>query len=158
MASKSTRKCVYTECKLPANNNRYWSQLLCLVLGFFAMLINSSSFSFLSVFLYVTPIAVDLYHTEYINRGLNTLKHLFLVLNLFIVIFCFLGLIGFLIDLGDAFAVSESALIFSGRMVPKKALIYVLLVDLVVPVSMVYGTPNQKSSQAIAFALSREKT
>lgn len=155
MHGKNMRACVYDECKLPENNNRYWLQLICLVLSLFCMLINIKSFSFLSIFIYTVPITIDIFYADYQIKWLNVLRTLFLVLNITIVIFCAIGLFGFFVDDGSSISIVETSVVYAGWGFNKNKLVAPLVLDLLVPVSMIFGCPNKKTAHAIQFCANK---
>lgn len=157
MATKSSNRCIYDECKLPESNNRYWLQLGCLAISFFTMINNVQSFSFLALFMFIVPIAIDLHYADYIYKPLKFLRTSLFVINVILAFICALGLCGFLVDKGKSFEVVNSAIIFAGFTISKKSLTIPLLIDLLIPVSMVYGSPNKKIVRAIKYTQNRQK-
>lgn len=155
MASKNARKCAYNKCMLPKDNNKYWIQLLCLGVSICFMAIDVSAFTFLSVFMYVVPITLDLVYSEFENRLLTVVRVAFLAANAIVVVFCIVGQFGFLVDGGDVISVIDTSMIFAQKTINKTSLLYFLIADLMVPVIMVFGTPNQRSAEAILFTLER---
>lgn len=153
MSSKSARKCAYNKCRLPKDNNKYWLQLFCLVVSICFMAIDVKAFTFLSVFMYTVPITLDLVYSEFDGHLLRTIRLIYLVANAVIVLFCIIGQFGFFIDGGDVITVIETSMIFAEQTIKKTTLLYLLIADLLVPVMMVFGTPNQRSAEAIQFTL-----
>ena len=105
--------------------------------------------------MYTVPITLDLVYSEYDNLILRVLRIVFLVGNAVIVLFCIVGQFGFLIDGGDTIYVIETSMIFAEETISKHSLLYLLIVDLLVPIMMVFGTPNQRSAEAILFTLEK---
>ena len=60
-----------------------------------------------------------------------------------------------LVDGGDVISVIDTSMIFAQKTINKTTLLYFLIADLMVPVIMVFGTPNQRSAEAILFTLER---
>ena len=70
---------------IPKDNNKYWIQLLCLGVSVCFMAIDVSAFTFLSVFMYVVPITLDLVYSEFENRLLTVVRVAFLAANAIVV-------------------------------------------------------------------------
>ena len=151
MSAKQRKKCAYNYCMLPKNNNRYWAQLVFYIIAFCFIALDAHAFTFLSLFIYVIPIVLDLLFAEIKNGFLTKLKYFFLVANIILALICIVGQFGFFVDEGTNIKVVETSMILANTQIPKNLLLFLLLVDLVIPVIMVFGTPNQKSAQAILF-------
>lgn len=157
MSTKNPRKCAYNDCMLPKDNNRYWLQLLCLLISICFMAIDFKAFTFLSMFMYTVPITLDLIYSKFEGRFLSFIRILFLVVNVLIVVFCVVGQFGFFVDNGDTISVINTSMIFAEKTISKTSLLYLLLVDLLVPVMMVFGTPNQRTAEAILFTVEKRR-
>jgi len=153
MRRGNTIRCAYNECMLPDNNSKYLIQLFFLVISICFLFKSSSDFTFFAILMYTAPILLDLIYAGMQGSVFGLIKNIFIVFNAVIIAFCFLGLFGVVIDLGDKFQVIETALVLSAYSVEKKKFVYPMLFELLVPISMYIGSPNRNAKKAVEFVL-----
>ena len=150
-----TIKCAYNECMLPNDNSKYAIQFFYLFVSIFFLFKSASSFTFFAILMYSAPILLDLAYSGMNNVFFKVVKCIFLI------VFCFLGLFGFAIDNGDSFQIASSSLILPNYYIKKVKLAKPLLAELIVPISMFFGSPNKKSNkrtrEAIEFVVKEAK-
>ena len=142
-------KCAYSECMLPLNNARYGVQFCYLLLSILFLFKSSNEFTFFSIFMYSVPILIDLLFSTMQGKIFTTIKFCFIVFNAAIIVFCLLGLIGVFIDTGAEFQVVETSLILASSTIRKTTFIIPMLLELIVPFSLLLGSPNQKSMHIV---------
>ena len=112
---------------------------------------------FFAILMYTAPILLDLVYTGMSNIIFRIVKTVFLVFNAFLIVFCFLGLFGFIVDRGSSFQVASTSLIIPNFYVNKVELAKPLLAELIVPVSMFFGSPNKRAKDAIEYVVKEVK-
>lgn len=142
-------KCAYSECMLPSNNARYGAQLCYLILSILFLFKSSNEFTFFSIFMYSVPILIDLLFSIMPGKVFTVIKYCFIVFNAAIIVFCLLGLIGVFIDTGAEFQVVETSLILASAKMKKNKFIIPMLLELIVPCSLFFGSPSQKSMHIV---------
>ena len=142
-------KCAYSECMLPSNNARYFVQLCYLILSILFLFKSSNEFTFFSIFMYSVPVLIDLLFCTMQGKIFTTIKYCFIVFNAVIILFCLLGLIGGLKDTGAEFQVVETSLILASLKIQKTKFIVPMLLELIVPCSLFFGSPNQRSMHIV---------
>lgn len=153
MSRGNTIRCAYNECMLPDNNSKFLIQLFYLVISICFLFKSSSDFTFFAILMYTAPILLDLIYAGMHGIVFRVIKGVFITFNAVIIAFCFLGLFGVVVDLGDKFQVIETALLLSAYSIEKKKLVYPLLFELLVPISMFIGSPNRNAKKAVEFVL-----
>lgn len=150
-------KCAYNECMLPNDNSKFAIQFFYLLVSILFLFKSASSFTFFAILMYTAPILLDLVYTGMSNIIFRIVKTVFLVFNAFLIVFCFLGLFGFIVDRGSSFQVASTSLIIPNFYVDKVELAKPLLAELIVPVSMFFGSPNKRAKAAIEYVVKEVK-
>jgi hypothetical protein len=153
---KKLRKCYYSECALPLNNNCYLWQMGFLFFGFCCLIGDAKQFNLFTIFAFVLPVLIDLFHNAKLRPlWLQNVRKVFILYNIVIVIVCIVGFRGIIIDAGENFVVAGSAMFFAARQIPKKSLAFLILIDIFVPCMFFYGAPNQASMQMLGAVSER---
>ena len=150
-------RCEYGVCYLPDNNNRYWWQLVYLLISAAYLAADRSQFTFVSLFMFTVPIILDLISADFPIKIYNCIKKVYLVLNVAIGIFCMLGMFGAIIDDGVTFAVSPESMLFSNVGIEKTAFLVPLLIDLFIPIMMRNASPSKNTKWIIEQSREQRK-
>lgn len=140
--------CTYEECPLPKNNNRYCIQLIYLLVSIAFLVLKPGEFTFLAVMMFTLPIVLDLRSTNFRSPFLTRIKFVFLVFNIFVLLFCVLGAFGCIIDEGDLYSIPSEAIVFADKAFSKKYIAIFLVIDLCVPVTFWFGAPRRSPYRA----------
>lgn len=143
------RFCYYDRCWLPKDNSKYLWQVGLLAISFIFLLQNITKFSFISIFLFILPVIVDIMTTELKSKAWTVIRCIFGVANGIIVIFCFLGFGNVIIDKGNCFALVSTYMFFSGLTVKKIDIAKVLAVDILVPFIFLISAPSRKTLHSL---------
>lgn len=138
-------KCVYEECKLPKNNNHYLWQIGYMMIGLGVLFFRAQDFTFFQTFLFLAPVALDILTADFTTKGLNWVRLGFGILDAALLISCFLGMFGVLLDTGESFAVSQEFLYFSGVEIKKTCVGIIIALNLAVPLVFYIGSPCQET-------------
>lgn len=142
-------------CMLPKDNQKYGVQLIFLVFSIGCIFTNSSTFSSLAILMYVVPIVIDLWTFKAITRRYKLFRFVFLVYNSAFFLFSMLGVTNFIKDTGTTFMVNEESFFMAGVIIPKTTLAFFMLVELLVPVILIFGSPSQKTIKIHRLAQKR---
>jgi hypothetical protein len=148
--NKREHICPYEECYLPDNNNKYWVQVVFLVISGTVLIAKKSDFTFFSILMFVAPSVMDLIGTKLRSRIYNVIRRIFVTLNVVIIVFCACGLAGFFVDGGETFYISAEAVILGGVGFNKKYILFLMLANLVSPILMITASPCKKSKVMLA--------
>lgn len=109
------------------------------------MLLKNSNMTFMSIFMYIVPICIDLLSIKpNTNWFFRIIRFILLVFNCAWIVICSAGFATYLTDTGTSFSVVSTAILFSGLTISKRLLSYVLLAELLVPVFLFFGSPTKK--------------
>lgn len=147
--SKGGRKCPYKECYLPDNNNKYWVQLVYLIISVAILIKNEKEFTFFSLLMFTAPILMDLTSTRFEGKLYNAIGNGYIILNTVIAVFCLLGMFGLFVDNGSTFSVDESAMVFAGAQMEKKTLLWPMVLDLLIPTVMYNACPSKRAKKIL---------
>ena len=149
--------CPYRKCKLPKTNSQYGWHLSYMLIALFLLIKSDNSLTFVTVFMYGVPIFIDLWSSRLTGRCFRLAKKLLMAINIVIVLFCFFGFFGILVDEGKAFHVINTAIVFSDFSIKKDIVIFVLSVELVGPLIMWFGSPTKNTKSATTRVLGGKK-
>ena len=141
--------CAYNGCMLPANNRRYLIQFIYLAISVIFLFRDSGAFTFFAVMMYVFPILLDLAASPLRGKVFKTIRYVLVAANALALVFCLSGLFGFFIDDGEAFSIVKTAMIGPGLSFSKKKLIVPMVIELLVPIILYFGSPTKKSMHVI---------
>lgn len=149
--SPNTKICAYEECHLPENNNKYWYQLVYLIVSIFILLRNNSDFTFYSLFMFTSPILLDLIFVHFDGKLYRVIKIVYIIVNTALAVICLVGMFEFLVDNGNTFAVVADAIILQEINIRKSWLAIPMGADLLIPVIMVFACPTKRSKEMSEF-------
>lgn len=142
-------ECLYGRCLLPKNNHRYLWQLAYIVIGLCVLLLSTESFNFFQLFLFIAPVLVDLLNTDLSTPTLRKVRIIFSILNAVILVCCFLGWSGIILDKGDYFSVAESFMFFAKMSIKKQYVGAIIAVNTIVPIIFWIGAPCQNAQRIL---------
>ena len=143
------RLCAYSDCQLPKNNNKYFAQLILLIIVLLFMIKDVQYFTLVSVFLFVAPVTLDLICTDLQPKWLNTVRIIFIIYNLVICLLSFSGIFGLITEQKTYFLVVETSMMWPEYIVNKDIVLYLLFIDLIIPWMFWKGAPNQAAAIAV---------
>ena len=91
-------KCAYDACQLPDNNNRFILQGVYILIGIFVLLSDSKNFTYFQTMLFIFPILIDIVCSGPTNRLAWVVRWVIGVADTLIMIVCFLGLGGIIVQ------------------------------------------------------------
>ncbi len=148
MASKTkTKKCIYDNCVIPDNNNVYLLQLAFLVFGILGFVLLQNEFSFFNIFLFITPIALDLAYNDVKGKLLKTIKGIYFCVDMICSVLCFVG-ITMLKE--DGLNVSSNIIYIAERVdlsAIKKFMLWVVIANMFIPIMFYFGRPCKKTQK-----------
>lgn len=136
--------CHYGRCWLPKNNYKYLWQVCLLAVSVAVLMKEAGSFSFFSIFLFVSPIMVDILTIELEGTTCTVFRWIFGVVNVVLLVFCVLGFADVIVDNGSYFAFVSTFMVLKGFSVKKAHMGIVLVLDILVPFVFLLGAPSQK--------------
>lgn len=136
-------KCIYEECKLPKNNNHYFWQIGYMLIGLGVLFFSAKDFTFFQTFLFIAPVALDIFNAGFTTKTVNVLRVCFGVLDAALLVGCFLGMLGVIKDVETEFMISKTFLYWPGVAIEKKIVGYVIALNLIVPIVFYIGSPCQ---------------
>lgn len=154
--AKKTAKCMYGDCQLPKNNNRYAWQVIYIFVGLFVLYRSPADFNFFQTFLFVTPIMIDIAYNGMSTKWLNVVRLIIGVVNALVLIGCLFGMAGLIEDKDTFFKISDTVIYFHGACVSKTIMGGVLAANLVVPIIYWIGSPCQGINRMVG-AVSRKE-
>lgn len=154
--ARKNNKCYFEECILPSNNNRYFLQLFFLILGLVYLLKDSREFTFVTIFMYTTPILIDLISVKLNSRFFNHIKAIFVIFNSIIILFCISGLFGVIEDKENYFSIVSTAVAFAEIKIEKKILLISMVVELSIPIILYFGSPTRRTNEILEIAKKRK--
>lgn len=136
--------CHYGQCQLSKDNRKYVCQVIFFIISIGILLKNRNDFSFLSIFLFVAPIMVDILTTDLKkSKTCTAIRWIFGFLNAVLLIGCFFGFANVIIDSGDYFTLLSTFMFFGGISIKKEGVALALAIDILVPVVFFFGVPSQ---------------
>lgn len=155
--TKKPAKCMYENCQLPKNNNRFGWQLVYIFVGIVVLFRSPVDFNFFQTFLFIAPIMMDIAYNGVSTKPLNIVRVCAGILNALVLIGCLFGMVGIIQDDGLVFKVSDSVIYFSSLSVDKSVIGGILAANLVVPAIYWIGAPCQSANQIVARLGQRRK-
>ena len=101
-------KCAYDACQLPDNNNRFILQGVYILIGIFVLLSDSKNFTYFQTMLFIFPILIDIVCSGPTNRLAWVVRWVIGVADTLIMIVCFLGLGGIIVQDDASYFIIES--------------------------------------------------
>lgn len=144
---QKAKKCPYSECMLPDNNNYYKWQVIYIIVSAVYLAHDYSEFTFISVFLFMAPILFDLFFAKFNLKILKFLKVIFITLDVGIIFISFFGLIGVVEQENKIFHISSTSMIMPNFSVDKKFILFIVLLNILVPVMLYIGSPTKKTEE-----------
>ena len=141
MSPKNERKCIYSNCMIPENNNRYWAQLAFLFLALLILTINQEQFTLTAIMVFIVPEMIDLIYCQIDNKACHVMRWIFGIYNAFIIIVCFAGFAGALVDKGTYFEISS---MYITGTISKQLCGWFLAADILIPVMYAISSPCLK--------------
>ena len=157
MSSKGGRKCPYKECYLPNNNKKYLYQFVYLLVSGLYLLVDENEFTFFAILMFTAPILLDLVSTELDGKLYRFFSGLYITINTALAVFSFAGMFGLFVDVGNAFAITEKAMLLANASCPKKFLLIPLTIDLFIPLMMYHACPSKNNRLIIECAREQRK-
>ena len=117
------------------------------------MLKSNNNFTILALFMYVTPVLIDLTSNGMKSRAFKLVKNTFVVYNAVFLLFCFFGLVGIIVDHGDTFIVYLTAVFNKELVLQKRIVAFTLLLEIFVPICLLVGSPSRDSKNAVEYVL-----
>lgn len=121
------------------------------------LIIDETEFTFFAILMFTAPILLDLTSTTLNGVAYDAIRKVYIVMNAAIVVFCFTGMFGFFIDMGNSFSVKETSMFLSGMSIPKKWFLWPLGAELVIPIIMYNACPTKKTKKIIEYGRERRK-
>jgi hypothetical protein len=144
------RICEYGDCMLNDNNRGYVFQLIYLLFVLFCM--NTlTEFGTTAVFMFVVPLAVDLWNAKLIKLAPKILRIILCIINIAIVAGCVMVYLGKIKEGTGDYTYTNAVLNFHFS-INKTHVARVLLGEaLVIPGIMILGVPTKKTTETKKF-------
>ena len=142
---------------MPENNKRYWWQFVYIIFGIGCLASNENDFSFFPLFTFVAPVLIDLLGNKVEYRVARWFRTVFIIINVTIVLICFCGWYGVMIDTGNAFSVNNNAMVFPGASIPKTVFLVAILPHVGVPAMYSFVSPCKAGAILPEVLLNRKK-
>lgn len=115
-----------------------------------AVLFNEiENFSFFPIFLFISPIIVDILTTELKSLTCTVFRWIFGIINAGLFVGCILGFAGVIIDTGDCFMLSRTFMFQNDILLKKTYVGIALVIDILVPFVFLIGAPTQKQKHTL---------
>lgn len=137
--------CHYNRCWLPRDNSKYLWQVFFLAVSVILLFKKMEDFSFFPIFLFISPVMVDIITTELKSKVCTFIRWLFGIGNAVIFILCILGFAGIIVDEGNCFALVSTFIFFKKISVEKTFVGIALTLEILVPIVFFIGAPSQKT-------------
>ena len=152
---KPARKCRYSKCYLPKDNNVYKCQFLFMVFGLACFFFMKNESSYFNILLFLLPILFDLCYNEVEGKVLTFIKRTFICIDVASVIMCFVGMTMF----EENGLMSSANSLFWGKIYftnVKTWLFFIALSNIIVPSTFLIGRPCEKTLQTVEVRLSND--
>lgn len=150
-------KCSYEACQLPDNNNRFIFQAIYICVGIFVLISNPENFTYFQIMLFIAPVLIDIACSGPANNLARVVRWAIGFLDVIILIICFLGLGGIVVQDLDSYLVVESMIFFGGFQIPKELIAVFLIVNLSIPIAYYICSPCKQSAKIKATVVSRRE-
>ena len=123
-----------------------FKKAIILSIGFIYLTRDNTDFSFIEIALYVVPMFIDNGATLLNALGIKFIIWLdksIKLLNIIIVIGCFAGVSGYLLDVQDYFIVNSQALLISGFSISKEVVSIILFVNILEVIVLAIFVPGK---------------
>ncbi len=142
-------ECYYRRCWLPKDNKKYFWQMLIIGFSISVLFVSEESFTFFPLFLFASPVMLDLVNTELKSNVYNAVRVLFGFLNGALLLCSFLGFAGVLVDTGSCFAFPSTFMFWPGLAIEKRYIGIVAILDIAVPLIFWISAPCQKALRTL---------
>ena len=151
-------KCLYGTCMLPEHNYYYIAQIVYLLFCSVMLFINFQQVTFLPIFMFVTPLLMDILFTKLKSKWFIVGQAIFAAIIIILLIFCLAGGLGHAIeDKGDLFEFSSVVFANNKLEIHKRLIVYILAGQISVPVYLMIGNPTKKTKPIVqAFTMKQE--
>ena len=150
-------KCAYDACQLPDNNNRFILQGVYILIGIFVLLSDSKNFTYFQTMLFIFPILIDIVCSGPTNRLAWVVRWVIEVADTLIMIVCFLGLGGIIVQDDASYFIIESMLLFGGFRIDKGFIAVLLIANLSIPAAYYNYSPCKKSVKIKTVLMSKKE-
>lgn len=127
-------KCPYAVCQLPDNNKRYIFQFIYILVGILVLLSEPENFTYFQMLLFISPILMDVVCSGPKNPLAYFIRWAVGIVDAIIILICFLGLGGVIVQDTTSYSLIETMLLFGGIKFKKSVIATLLIVNLIIPV------------------------
>lgn len=150
-------KCSYNACQLPDNNSRFIWQGIYILVGIFVLLSNPQNFTYFQTILFIAPVLIDIVCSGPANKVARIVRWIIGSVDVVIMIICFLGLGGIVIQDSNSYFIVESMILFGGFKISKTIMAILLIVNLMIPVAYYTCSPCKQSERIKAAVVTRRE-
>ena len=150
-------KCSYDVCQLPDNNHRFICQGIYVVVGIFVLLSNPQNFTYFQTMLFIAPVLIDIVCSGPTNKVARTVRWIIGSVDVIIMIICFLGLGGIIIQDSNSYFIVESMILFGGLQIPKVLIAILLIINLLIPAAYYTCSPCKQSAEMKVSVVTRRE-
>lgn len=150
-------KCSYDVCQLPDNNSRFIAQGVYVVIGIFVLLSNSQSFTYFQTILFIAPVLIDIVCSGPNNKVAWIVRLVIGTVDTIIMIICFLGLGGIVLQDSNNYFIVKSMILFGGVEIPKVIIAVFLVINLLIPVAYFTCSPCKQSERMKSAVVARRE-
>ena len=143
-------KCLHGECQLPDNNYRFIWQGVYVAVGVFVLLSDPGNFTYFQTMLFLAPVLIDIVYSGPQNRFVRMVRWGIGAMDVIVMVVCFLGLGGIIVQDTEGYIIVDSMLLFGGFRIEKAAIAVVLVLNILIPAAYYTCSPCKKSAKARA--------
>ena len=110
---------------------------------------KEEAFTFFQIFLFVFPVLIDISYSALDSKTMDLVRKLFLLLNIFIMAVCVLGLTNIMTDTGNSFCMNLEVIGFKFE-ITKRRLSLVMLLNVIIPILYYACSPCRRNEKTIA--------
>lgn len=149
-------KCAYDKCQLPDNNKRFILQGIYVIIGTLILFGKSENFTFFQIILFIAPILIDILSSGSDSLPVRGARIIIGGLDVLVIIFCLVGLGGYVTDNGNSFSLVNTMLLFGGFELRKDTIGIILMANIAIPF-IYYNTSPCKNVKAINMVFKRKE-
>lgn len=149
------RICKHGGCKLPKNNCRFLWQFAYILLGFVILVTRDDMFTFFQVFLFTSPILIDVAYANDDTKTLWLFRKFFFVINIGIILLCIIGMAGLVSDSGSEFVFNFEVFNTGDIPITKSFFSGMLGLNLIVPLFYFGLSPCQENEGTLTFVFKK---
>lgn len=127
-------KCSHSVCQLPDNNNRFILQGVYILIGVCVLLSKPENFTYFQTMLFISPILIDIVCSGPNNLLARIVRWGIGIIDTIIILICFLGLGGIIVQDTTSYFLVETMLLFGGIKFKKAHIAVLLVINLIIPV------------------------